>query len=161
MSIEIERKFLVKGDFSSHVIKKEKIVQAYLMASLERTVRIRITGDKAFLTIKGASNANGFSRLEFEYPVPLEDAQKILELAQTGWIEKERNHIPFGNHLFEVDVFHGVHEGLILAELELSSESEAFEKPDWLGEEVTGDERYYNARLAVGSQLTSREQITG
>jgi len=149
MSIEIERKFLIKGDFSSQVIKKEKIVQAYLMASPERTVRIRIIGDQAFLTIKGSSNANGFSHLEFEYPVPLEDAQKILELAQTGRIEKERNYVPFGNHLFEVDVFHGVHEGLILAELELSSEDETFEKPDWIGEEVTGDERYYNAWLAT------------
>ncbi|MCL1937581.1 MAG: CYTH domain-containing protein [Candidatus Azobacteroides sp.] len=157
MSIEIERKFLVKGDFSSCVVKKEKIVQAYLAASRERTVRIRTKGDKAFLTIKGAANTNGFSHLEFEYPIPLQDAQEILKLAQTGWIEKERNYVPFENHLFEVDIFHGAHEGLILAELELSSENEVFEKPDWLGEEVTGEERYYNAWLAGNTNADDGE----
>ncbi|MDR0865532.1 MAG: CYTH domain-containing protein [Candidatus Symbiothrix sp.] len=147
-NIEIERKFLVKGDFYPQVVKKERIVQAYLVSTLERTVRIRIKGENAFLTIKGAANENGFSRLEFEYPIPLADAQVMLELAQPGFIEKERNYVPFKNHLFEVDVFHGVHEGLIIAELELESEQEEFDKPDWLGEEVTGDERYYNAYLA-------------
>jgi CYTH domain-containing protein len=147
-TIEIERKFLVKGDFSPFVTKKVRIVQAYLTTTPERTVRVRITGDTAFLTIKGETNANGFSRLEFEYPIPVPDAQAMLKLAQPGFIEKERNYVPFGNHVFEVDVFHGVHEGLVIAELELQSETEAFEKPDWLGEEVTGDERYYNAYLA-------------
>jgi CYTH domain-containing protein len=125
------------------------MVQAYLATTPERTVRIRIAGDAAFLTIKGESNANGFSRLEFEYPVPVPDAQAMLKLAQPGFIEKERHYIPFKNHVFEVDVFHGVHEGLVIAELELQSETEAFEKPEWLGAEVTGDERYYNAYLAA------------
>jgi CYTH domain-containing protein len=148
MNIEIERKFLVKGDFYPYVTKKERIVQAYLVATLERTVRIRIKGGQAFISVKGAANKNGFSRLEFEYPIPVPDAQELLELAQPGFIEKERHYVPVGNHLFEVDVFHGVHEGLIVAELELQSESESFEKPDWLGDEVTGDERYYNAYLA-------------
>jgi CYTH domain-containing protein len=145
--IEIERKFLVRGDFISGAVKKERIVQRYLCASYERTVRIRIKGDSAYLTIKGPANGNGFSRLEFEYPVPLEDAGAILKLCDRG-IEKERYYVPFGNHTFEVDVFHGVHEGLIVAEIELQSEQEPFEKPDWLGEEVTGDKRYYNSYLA-------------
>jgi CYTH domain-containing protein len=146
--LEIERKFLVKGDFMPYAVKKDRIVQAYIVAHIERTVRVRIKGDKAFITIKGASNANGFSRVEFEYPIPVPDAQALLELAQTGFIEKDRHYVPFGNHLFEVDVFHGVHEGLVIAELELQSEDECFEKPDWLGDEVTGDDRYYNAYLA-------------
>lgn len=149
--IEIERKFLVKGDFTPFIVKTERIVQAYMFSSKERTVRVRIKGDNAYLTIKGPSNANGFSRLEFEYSVPVEDAQKMLEIAQPGFIDKERNYIPSGKHTFEVDVFHGKHEGLVIAEIELSSEQEDFERPDWLGEEVTGDERYYNAYLAKNS----------
>lgn len=147
-NIEIERKFLVKGDFRPFVTKTEKIVQAYLCSTKERTVRVRIKGSQAFLTIKGAANPNGFSRLEFEYPIPVQDAEQILSLAQPGCIDKERHYIPVGKHLFEVDVFHGKHEGLIIAELELQSEDEAFERPQWLGEEVTGDVRYYNAYLA-------------
>lgn len=150
--IEIERKFLVIGDFTPFIEKTERIVQAYLVASIERTVRIRIKGDSAFLTIKGASNENGFSRMEFEYPIPVQDAQDLLELAEPGFIEKERHYILYKNHLFEVDVFHGKHEGLVIAELELESEDEAFEKPDWLGEEVTGDQRYYNAYLAANNR---------
>lgn len=146
-NIEIERKFLVKGDFLPFVTKKEKIVQAYLCASPEKAVRIRIKGDLAYITVKGPSNENGFSRCEFEYPIPLADAKEMLTLSDS-LIEKERNYIPMGEYVFEIDVFHGVHEGLIVAELELKSEDETFEKPDWLGEEVTGDERYYNAYLA-------------
>ena len=146
--LEIERKFLVKGDFSPFVTKTEKIIQAYIVSEKERTVRVRVKGEKAFLTIKGAANSNGFSRLEFEYPIPIDDAQHILNLAIPGIIEKDRNYIPFGNHIYEVDVFHGNHEGLIIAELELQSENESFEKPDWLGDEVTGNEQYYNAYLA-------------
>ncbi|GHT77296.1 CYTH domain-containing protein [Bacteroidia bacterium] len=151
MSIEIERKFLVKGDFLPFSTKKERIIQAYLSVDPERTVRIRTKGEKAYITIKGASNANGFSHVEFEYPVPLEDAEKMLELAVSGKIDKERHYIPVGNHIFEVDVFHGNHEGLIIAELELSAENEPFNRPDWLGEEVTGIEKYYNAYLAIHS----------
>ncbi len=147
-NIEIERKFLVKDDFSPYVTGTDRIVQAYLIAEEKRTVRIRIKGEKAFLTIKGAANKNGFSRIEFEYPIPVTDAEEMLKLAQPGCIEKERHYIPYKGHLFEVDVFHGKYEGLVIAELELQSEEEEFEKPDWLGEEVTGDERYYNAYLA-------------
>ncbi|MDR0426964.1 MAG: CYTH domain-containing protein [Dysgonamonadaceae bacterium] len=147
--IEIERKFLVKGDFTPFVISKESIIQAYLITRPEKTVRVRIKGNKAFLTIKGAPDSNGFAHPEFEYPIPVDDAEKMLTtLVESGLIEKERNYVPFGNHIYEVDVFHGNHEGLVIAELELQSETESFEKPEWLGEEVTGNQRYYNAYLA-------------
>jgi CYTH domain-containing protein len=146
--IEIERKFLVKGDFVPFAVKKEKIIQGYLCATVERSIRIRIKGDSAYLAIKGQANKNGFSLTEFEYPVPLEDASEIMKLCE--WvIEKERYYIPAGKHTFEVDVFRGLHEGLIVAELELQSEKEPFDKPDWLGEEVTGNAQYYNAYLAT------------
>ncbi len=150
-AIEIERKFLIAGDFTPYIIRSEEITQAYLCVSPERTVRVRIKGEKAFITIKGASNANGFSRLEFEYSIPIDDARQLLELAESGYIQKVRNYIPVGNHTFEVDVFHGKHEGLIIAEIELSSEDEIFERPSWLGKEVTGDRNYYNAYLASQS----------
>jgi CYTH domain-containing protein len=146
--IEIERKFLVKGDFRPLAVKQVRIVQGYLCASWERTVRIRIKDDSAFITIKGPANENGFSRLEFEYPVPLSDAEEMMKLCNAV-IEKERYYVPATEgRTFEVDVFHGAHEGLVMAELELQSEVESFEQPDWLGAEVTGDERYYNAYLA-------------
>jgi Uncharacterized protein conserved in bacteria len=145
--IEIERKFLIKGDFRPFAIRKVSIVQGYLCAEPERTVRVRIKDDSAYLTIKGPGNENGFSRLEFEYEIPLEDGREMLKLSRQ-LIEKDRFLVPSGNHTYEVDVFRGRHKGLIIAELELDSESESFEKPDWLGEEVTGDERYYNAYLA-------------
>ncbi len=148
-NIEIERKFLVKGDFYPYVVKKERIIQAYLASTKERTVRIRIKGEEAFLTIKGPANQNGFSHKEFEYPIPLADAQELLQLAQPGFIEKERHYIPYKNHVFEVDVFHGTNEGLVIAELELQSEDEPFDNPEWLGEEVTGQKQYYNAYLAA------------
>ena len=147
MSIEIERKFLVLGDFMPFVQKKEKIAQGYLCASYERTVRVRLKGDSAFITIKGPSNENGFSRVEYEYAIPFADAEEMLRLCETI-IEKERHYVPVANHLYEIDVFHGAHEGLVIAELELQSEEEFFEKPGWLGEEVTGDKRYYNAYLS-------------
>ena len=146
--IEIERKFLVKGDFYPFVNKKERIIQGYFCASFERTVRLRIKEESAFITIKGPSSKGGFSRAEFEYEIPLIDAIEMMKLCQSI-IEKERYYIPEGKHTFEVDVFHGAHEGLIIAELELSSEDEPFNRPDWLGEEVTGDKRYYNSYLSV------------
>jgi CYTH domain-containing protein len=149
--IEIERKFLVKGDFRPFVTHEERIVQAYLVASPERAVRIRIKGEKAYLTIKGASDKNGFARSEFEYEIPVADARELLSLALPGIIDKIRYYVPFAGHIFEVDVFHGTHEGLIIAELELKSETESFARPEWLGEEVTGDERYYNAYLVTHS----------
>lgn len=151
MALEIERKFLVKGDFKPFITHTIRIVQGYLCISEQRTIRIRIKDNKAFLTIKGASNANGFSRHEFEYEIPVEDAKELLQMSPYPIIEKERNLIPSKTHIFEVDVFHGVYEGLILAELELQSEDEIYEKPEWLGEEVTGNKQYYNAFMVAES----------
>jgi len=145
--IEIERKFLLKGDFYPHAIKKVQITQGYLCASAGRTVRVRIKDESAFITVKGPSKKNGFSRAEFEYPIPYSDAVEMMNLCRST-IEKERYYVPDGNHTFEVDVFHGAHEGLVIAELELSAEGEPFNRPDWLGEEVTGDKRYYNSYLS-------------
>ncbi len=149
MGIEIERKFLIKGDFLPFVKKEERIVQAYLCASPERTVRIRIKGEKGYLTIKGPSNGNGFAHKEFEYEIPVEDAEEMLPLCSSGRIEKTRHYAEYKDYTYEVDVFHGAHEGLILAELELESENQLYEKPDWLGDEVTGNKHYYNAYLAT------------
>ncbi|MDR3340864.1 MAG: CYTH domain-containing protein [Candidatus Symbiothrix sp.] len=146
-NIEIERKFLVKGDFLPFVSAKAEIAQGYLCASKERSVRVRIKDDSAYITIKGPSGMNGFSRLEFEYPIPCDHAAEIMKLCNAV-IEKERHYVPSGKHVFEVDVFRGAHDGLIIAEIELQSEEESFEKPAWLGEEVTGDVRYYNSYLA-------------
>jgi CYTH domain-containing protein len=146
-TIEIERKFLVNGDFLPFAVNNTKIVQGYLSTISGRTVRVRLKGDAAFITIKGATNKNGFSRSEYEYQIPVEDAEEIIKLCDSV-IEKERFYIPFAEHIFEVDVFHGRHEGLIIAELELQSETESFERPDWLGKEVTGKREYYNSWLS-------------
>ena len=145
--IEIERKFLVKGDFLSHATRKEKIIQAYICNTPEKVVRVRIKGERAYIAIKGPSNKNGFSRCEFEYEIPVVDAEEMLKLCESGFIEKTRYYVAYENHTFEIDVFSGENEGLVLAELELESENEEFAKPDWVGEEVTGDIRYYNAYL--------------
>jgi len=146
--IEIERKFLLKGDFHPYATKKVRIMQGYLCASFGRTVRVRIKDESAFITIKGPTNKAGFSRSEFEYEIPYSDAVEIMKLCRST-IEKERYYVPNGKLTFEVDVFHGVHEGLVIAELELPSEGEPFDRPDWLGEEVTGDVRYYNSYLST------------
>lgn len=145
--IEIERKFLVKDDFRPFAVRKISIIQGYLCAEPECAVRVRIKDNSAYLTVKGPGNENGFSHVEFEYEIPIEEGRQILKLTNQS-IKKERFLVPVGKHTYEVDVFHGKHEGLIIAELELNSESEIFEKPDWLGEEVTGNPEYYNACLA-------------
>ncbi|MDO4755032.1 MAG: CYTH domain-containing protein [Parabacteroides sp.] len=147
MATEIERKFLVKGDFSREVASSQRIVQGYICSQPGRTVRIRIRGEKGFLTIKGASDEKGLSRYEFEQEIPLSDAEELFKLCEAGAIDKVRHLIPMGQHTWEVDVFHGANEGLVLAEIELSSEDEQFEHPEWLGTEVTGDRRYYNSML--------------
>ena len=147
MAQEIERKFLVKGDYKSVAIKSERIVQAYLSSIAERNVRVRIKNQKGFLTIKGASNASGTTRFEWEKEISVEEAEQLLQLCEPGSIDKTRYLIPVGKHMFEVDEFYGENEGLVVAEIEISNESEAFEKPDWLGKEVTGDIRYYNSQL--------------
>ena len=147
--IEIERKFLVKDDsFKVAAFAKYHIAQGYLSSVPERTVRVRIKGDKGFLTIKGASNDTGLSRFEWEKEIPVAEAKALLLLCEKGVIDKTRYEIKQGNHIFEVDEFYGENEGLIVAEIELNSETETFEKPNWLGDEVTGNNRYYNAYLS-------------
>jgi len=147
--IEIERKFLVNSDaFKKDALRKNHIAQGYLNSAPERTVRVRIKGDTGYLTIKGKSNETGLSRFEWEKEIPLADAKALLLLCEKGIIEKNRYEVPVGKHLFEVDEFFGENEGLLLAEVELQSESEFFEKPDWLGDEVTQDQRYYNSYIS-------------
>jgi CYTH domain-containing protein len=147
--IEIERKFLVlSNDFVAEAFSKKKIVQCYLSSNPERTVRVRIKEDKAFLTIKGKGNETGTTRLEWETQIAVPDAEKLLAICESGIIDKVRHEIKVGTHIFEVDVFSGENEGLIIAEIELQKEEETFENPTWLGVEVTNDERYYNAYLS-------------
>jgi adenylate cyclase len=147
MAQEIERKFLVAGSFHDQATRQTRIVQGYLCSVPERTVRVRIKGTQGFLTIKGIGNASGASRFEWEREVPPDEAEQLLAICEPGVIDKVRYLVPFGGHTFEVDEFHGENEGLIVAELELASEHEAFPRPPWLGAEVTGDTRYYNAML--------------
>jgi len=147
MAQEIERKFLVKGDYKSFVCKSTRIVQGYLSSVPERTVRIRIKGKKGYLTVKGKGSESGASRFEWEIEIPKQDAENLLKICETGVIDKTRNIIKAGKHKYEVDEFFGENEGLTLAEIELKTEDEKFEKPNWLGKEVTGDDRYYNAML--------------
>lgn len=148
MALEIERKFLVKGDFKHEAHKSYRITQGFLSSVPERTVRIRIRDKQAFLTIKGKGNVSGISRYEWEKEIKLEEANELLLLCEPGMIDKTRYLVAAGNHVFEVDEFYGKNQGLILAEIELYSEDEAFVKPEWLGEEVSGDVRYYNSALS-------------
>lgn len=148
MPQEIERKFLVKGDFRPYAVKVLQIAQGYLNSEKERTVRIRTRDNRGFITVKGGSSEDGTSRFEWEHEIPYEDAAAMLKLCEPGTIEKSRYLVPSGRHTFEVDVFHGNNEGLTVAEIELKCPNEKFERPWWLGEEVTGDPRYYNSALS-------------
>lgn len=147
MAIETERKFLVKGDFQHLSVKQIEILQRYLVIDQEKTIRIRISGKEAFIAVKSRPEGNSITRSEWEVPVSVSDALEMLKICLPGKIEKTRYFVPAGKHVIEVDVFHEKNEGLIIAEIELSSEFEDFEKPDWLGEEVTGQSEYYNANL--------------
>ncbi len=147
--LEIERKFLVKSDaFKEQSSSKTRIAQGYLNSHPERTVRIRVSGESGFLTIKGKGNASGTTRFEWETELPLSDARPLLELCESGIIDKFRYRVPVGKHVYEVDEFLGDNAGLIIAEVELHDEAESFEKPTWLGQEVTGIIKYYNASLS-------------
>lgn len=147
--IEIERKFLVTSDlFLKQFKTQNRIVQGYLSSVPERTVRVRIKGEKGYLTIKGKGNESGLSRMEWEKEIDINEAEMLLQICESGIIDKIRYDVNVGNHIFEVDVFAGENAGLLIAEIELQSENESFEKPEWLGEEVTGDEKYYNAYLS-------------
>jgi len=147
MANEIERKFLVKGEFKNLASKATRIVQGYLSSIPERTVRVRIKGDKGYITIKGIGNASGASRYEWEKEIPASEVEDLLKICEPGVIDKTRYLVKVDNHTFEVDEFYGDNMGLVLAELELSSEDESFQKPNWLGEEVTGNTKYFNSML--------------
>lgn len=147
MHQEIERKFLVKGEFKSLAHNCTHIEQGYFKTDPGRTVRIRIRGDKGFLTIKGPSENDGLSRYEFETEISLDDAKEMMKLCMPGQIVKDRYLVSCGNHTVEVDEFFGENEGLVIAEIELGSEDEQYDKPDFLGTEVTGVPCYYNKYL--------------
>jgi CYTH domain-containing protein len=149
MSLEIERKFLIKNlDFKTESFEKKYLKQGYLNADKNRTVRIRIADEKAFITIKGKSNKAGTTRFEWEKEIPFSEAEELLLLCEPSIIEKYRYFIKKGTHTFEVDVFLGDNLGLLVAEIELNSENETFEKPTWLGNEVTGELKYYNSSIS-------------
>lgn len=147
--LEIERKFAVKStNFLANAKESYKITQGYLNTDKNRTVRVRIKGSKGFITVKGISSTDGLSRFEWEKEIDIKDAEELLLLCEDFVIDKTRYLIPFDSVVFEVDVFEGANKGLIIAEVELETTDQQFEKPDWLGEELTGDERFYNAYLS-------------
>ena len=159
MAQEIEKKFLVAGDFKPFVKKATRITQGYLSSVPERTVRVRVKGEKGFITIKGIGSASGASRFEWEKEIPVEEVQELLKLCEPGVIDKTRYLVDAGNHTYEVDEFYGDNEGLVMAEVELSSEDEPFEKPAFIGREVTGDRRFYNSHMRQYPFKMWRDQI--
>ncbi len=147
--IEIERKFLVTSfDFKKESFKKTRIIQGFLNTNKKRTVRVRIKGEEGFLTVKGPSDKEGLSRFEWEKGISKDDAEALLKLCEPGIIDKIRYEVKLNNHIFEVDEFFGTNEGLVIAEIELNKVGESFERPMWIGKEVTGDKRYYNSQLS-------------
>ncbi|PIF00752.1 MAG: adenylate cyclase [Maribacter sp.] len=148
MMMEIERKYLVKDDsYRQGAISQNRIIQGFINTHPERIVRLRIKVDGGFLTVKGISNATGTTRFEWETRIKVGEAEDLLQLCEPLVIDKTRYEVPNGKYLFEVDEFHGANEGLTIAEIELEDEKDVFERPEWLGEEVTGDMRYYNPQL--------------
>ena len=147
MALEIERKFLVVGEFRDQAYSFSRIRQGYISSGNGKTVRVRIRDDRGYLTIKGPSDQAGLARYEFETEITLSDALDLMKLCEPGIIDKTRYLVRSGNHVFEVDEFYGDNEGLVMAEVELHSEDEPFQKPSFIGPEVTGDRRYYNAHL--------------
>ena len=148
MPLEIERKFLVKtNDFKKDANNKIRVTQGYLSSNPERTVRVRIKGNKGFITVKGKANQSGICRYEWEKEISIEEAEELLKICEPGIIDKIRYEIKTGKFTFEVDEFYGDNQGLIVAEIELTNENDSFEKPQWLGEEVTGNAKYYNSML--------------
>ncbi|MBR0263513.1 MAG: CYTH domain-containing protein [Prevotella sp.] len=146
--LEIERKFLVRNDdYKRQAYNSSRICQGYICSGHGRTVRVRIRDDRGYLTIKGPSDAAGLSRYEFEKEITLDEARQLMQLCEPGAIDKTRYLVRSGAHTFEVDEFYGDNAGLVIAEVELQSEDEPFEKPDFIGREVTGDRRFYNAHL--------------
>ena len=155
MGIEIERKFLVDHTkwFALPKSHPDYFIQGYLHSDEHKTIRVRATIQKGFITIKGKSDVDGISRSEYEYEIPRAEAIELLSLFAETTLEKNRYEIAFAGNVWEVDVFEGKNKGLIVAEIELKNATQSFEKPDWITEEVTGDKRYYNSWLAVHSDL--------
>lgn len=147
--IEIERKFLVTSNvFKTEALKSTRIIQGFLNTHKERTVRVRLKGDSGFITVKGQSTPNGLSRFEWEKEISKAEAEALLELCEPGIIDKMRYEVKVGTHTFEIDEFYGDNSGLIIAEVELETENDVFEKPNWLGVDVTGIIKYYNSQLS-------------
>lgn len=147
--IEIERKFLVRNEnYKKQATHQFQIAQGYLNTDPHRTVRVRVKGDKGYINVKGIGNASGTTRFEWEKEIDVTEAQALLEMCEETIIDKIRYEVPYGNHLYEVDEFKGQNDGLVVGEIELSSEDEDFDKPDWLGEEITGQDKYYNSYLS-------------
>ena len=161
MGQEIERKFLVRGEYKSQAYASSRIVQGYICSVRGRTVRVRIRDTKGYLTIKGASDAAGMSRYEWEREIPLAEAEELMKLCEPGVIDKTRYLVRSGRHVFEVDEFYGDNQGLVVAEVELASETEPFEKPAFIGREVTGDVRYYNSQLMKHPYAERKTQADG
>ncbi|SRR5690554_106102 len=149
MAYEIERKFLVDGDYKSKSFKAYPIKQGYLSLSGVSVVRVRLKGEKAYITVKSSVVSGTLKRNEWEYEIPKDDAEEMLKLCEESLIDKTRYLVKVGKHVFEVDEFNGDNEGLLIAEVELEHEDEHFEKPEWLGEEVTDNVRYYNSFLSI------------
>lgn len=148
MALEIERKFLVTDDsYKAMAFHSDRIAQGYLCREGGNSTRVRVRGDKGYLTIKGPSMDGGLSRFEWEKEIPAGEAWELLKLCHGGIIDKTRHLVKCGKHTFEVDEFHGDNDGLVVAEVELESADETFERPPFLGKEVTGDKRYYNSSL--------------
>jgi len=155
MGLEIERKFLIqKKEFKKVCHKKKHIIQGFLNSNKNRIVRVRIIDNEGFITIKGISDKSGTTRFEWEKNIPLKEAKELMNLCEKGIIEKIRHYHTFGENIFEIDEFLGTNEGLIVAEIELTDKNQDFLKPDYLGEEVTNDKRYYNSNLSKNSYKT-------
>jgi len=148
MAIEIEKKFLIKHIPYEQITYSQKIKQGYIVSDKNKVIRVRKKNNQYFITIKG--NKIGLSRFEFEYSIPKEDGEKLLdEFCENGFIKKTRHYVTFEKHTWEIDEFHEKNEGLIVAEIELKSEDENFKIPDWILKEVTNEQRYYNMNLII------------
>lgn len=160
-NLEIERKFLVTGPFKDKAYDATRIQQGYIASGRGRTVRVRVRGEKGYLTIKGPSDRAGLARFEWEKEITVEDAHKLMRICEPGIIDKTRYLVksPDGRHVWEVDEFYGENEGLVMAEIELDDENESFLKPDFIGREVTGDRRFYNSHLRQNPYKLWKDEI--
>ncbi|QBA65256.1 CYTH domain-containing protein [Muriicola soli] len=157
--LEIERKFLVKSDtYRKEAYDQIEIIQGFLNTDPERTVRVRRTGTKGYITVKGLTDSDGTTRFEWEREIPHQEASRLLEICEKGVIRKMRYLVKSGKHLFEVDEFYDENEGLVIAEIELQKVNETFVKPSWLGIEVTGNPKYYNSQLSINPYQSWRKK---